>query len=264
MVSTRRDDGRSTNEPTMDPEPTASQPSRTSVLAPWWPVVALGVLAAATAYGFSLLIGLNVAYTTVLLLLIGLVTFSLHLWRGRRDTAEGRPRLAPIVAELVIASVAVLGAAQLLPLGRTHSNAPVTGEPQWASPATRALVVRACYGCHSNEVDWPWYANVAPVSWAIADHVDEGRSAAQLLRVRSAAAGRARRGRGRAGGLDASRLLHEIRAPSRREPHRRGDPAADRWPQGDTRPRGLTRPAVVPCPAVGRSIEGRLRPGTVR
>ena len=177
MVSTPPDDGRSTNEPTMDPEPTAPQPSRSGVLAVWWPVVVLTVLAAAMAYGFSLLIGLNVAYTTVVLLLIGLVTFSLHQWRQRMDVADGRPRFVPIVIELAVATVVVLGAAQLLPLGRTHANGPVTAEPQWANAETRALAVRACYGCHSNEVDWPWYANVAPVSWAIADHVDKGRNA---------------------------------------------------------------------------------------
>ena len=176
-MCTRRRGGQPANEPTMDPEPTATQPSRSGVLESWWPVVGLGILAAAIAYGFSLLIGLNVAYTTGLLLLIGLVTFSLHQWRGGRDNVEGRPRLVPIVAELALAIVAVLGAAQLLPVGRTHSNPPVTREPQWANPQTRALMVRACYGCHSNEVDWPWYANVAPVSWAIADHVDAGRRA---------------------------------------------------------------------------------------
>jgi len=38
-------------------------------------------------------------------------------------------------------------------------------------------MVRACYGCHSNEVDWPWYSNIAPLSWAISDHVAEGREA---------------------------------------------------------------------------------------
>lgn len=147
------------------------------MLASRWPVIGLGVLVVALAYGSSLLIGLNVAYTTVLVVLIGLVAFSLHQWSGRRDHADGRPRLLPIVAEVAVATVAVIGAAQLLPLGRTHANGPVTGEPQWANPETRALVVRACYGCHSNEVDWPWYATVAPVSWAIADHVSDGRSA---------------------------------------------------------------------------------------
>ena len=36
-------------------------------------------------------------------------------------------------------------------------------------------MVNACYGCHSNEVEWPWYSNVAPISWVVTSHVDEGR-----------------------------------------------------------------------------------------
>ena len=35
----------------------------------------------------------------------------------------------------------------------------------------------ACYDCHSNETKWPWYSNIAPFSWIIADHVNVGRRA---------------------------------------------------------------------------------------
>ena len=38
-------------------------------------------------------------------------------------------------------------------------------------------MVNACYGCHSNQVDWPWYTSIAPISWAVTDHVNEGRDA---------------------------------------------------------------------------------------
>jgi hypothetical protein len=40
---------------------------------------------------------------------------------------------------------------------------------------TAQLVKDACYDCHSYETTKPWYASVAPVSWLIADHVEEGR-----------------------------------------------------------------------------------------
>jgi hypothetical protein len=39
----------------------------------------------------------------------------------------------------------------------------------------KALVKEACYDCHSYETRKPWYAAVAPVSWLLADHVNEGR-----------------------------------------------------------------------------------------
>jgi hypothetical protein len=38
-----------------------------------------------------------------------------------------------------------------------------------------ALLRAACYDCHSNETVWPWYAHVAPTSWLVTRHVDEGR-----------------------------------------------------------------------------------------
>jgi hypothetical protein len=43
-------------------------------------------------------------------------------------------------------------------------------------PAAVALTLdRACADCHTNRTRWPWYTNVAPISWWIIDHVNEGR-----------------------------------------------------------------------------------------
>ncbi len=64
---------------------------------------------------------------------------------------------------------------QLAPFGRDHNNPPVVGEPNWDSPQTRELTQRACYNCHSNETVWPWYSNVAPISWLVQRDTDEGR-----------------------------------------------------------------------------------------
>jgi len=64
---------------------------------------------------------------------------------------------------------------QAVPYGRAHTNPPGRQEPTWDSPETRALAVRACYDCHSNETKWPWYSHIAPVSWLVQNHVDEGR-----------------------------------------------------------------------------------------
>ncbi len=75
----------------------------------------------------------------------------------------------------VIILVVLFGLIQLIPYGRNHTNPPVRQEPQWDSPQTRELVRRACYDCHSNETVWPWYSNIAPVSWLVQRDVDEGR-----------------------------------------------------------------------------------------
>jgi hypothetical protein len=76
-----------------------------------------------------------------------------------------------------MSAFALLVLAQAVPYGRNHTNPPVTKEPAWDSPRTRALAVRACYDCHSNETKWLWYSNIAPVSWLVQRDVDSGRSA---------------------------------------------------------------------------------------
>jgi hypothetical protein len=64
---------------------------------------------------------------------------------------------------------------QVVPYGRDHTNPPVISEPAWDSPQTRALFYRACADCHSNETVWPWYSNVAPISWLVVHDTVEGR-----------------------------------------------------------------------------------------
>lgn len=39
----------------------------------------------------------------------------------------------------------------------------------------REQLQTACYDCHSNHTDYPWYANVQPVGWWLQHHVNEGR-----------------------------------------------------------------------------------------
>lgn len=45
------------------------------------------------------------------------------------------------------------------------------------SPQVAAIFDRSCNDCHSNKTVWPWYSNVAPVSWLVTDDVKQGRSA---------------------------------------------------------------------------------------
>lgn len=55
-------------------------------------------------------------------------------------------------------------------------NPPVRYEVQWASPEADHLMRMVCYTCHSNETRYPIYAQIAPVSWIAAEHVNEGRA----------------------------------------------------------------------------------------
>lgn len=43
-------------------------------------------------------------------------------------------------------------------------------------PQEVGMVLRqACYDCHSNNTVYPWYGNIAPVSYWMADHIDHGK-----------------------------------------------------------------------------------------
>ena len=78
---------------------------------------------------------------------------------------------------LLLAGAALFILAQAVPYGRSHSNPKTDVEPRWANPQTRELAARACFDCHSNLTTWPWYSNVAPVSWLVQRDVDGGRAA---------------------------------------------------------------------------------------
>jgi hypothetical protein len=80
-----------------------------------------------------------------------------------------------IIIIAIIAVLAVFLLIQLVPYGRQHTNPPVVQEPAWKSPEARQSAQRACFDCHSNETVWPWYSYIAPTSWLVANHVDEGR-----------------------------------------------------------------------------------------
>lgn len=73
-------------------------------------------------------------------------------------------------------AVVILGVClQLIPVWALRTNPPVTSEPDWPSPEAQAIAQRACYDCHSNETQWPWYAYVAPPAWLVIFDVVRGR-----------------------------------------------------------------------------------------
>jgi mono/diheme cytochrome c family protein len=79
--------------------------------------------------------------------------------------------LKKILLTLVVLFVAI----QFVPYGKDHTNPKVESQPKWDSPKTKQLFMQACGDCHSNETKWPSYSSVAPISWFIAAHIDEGR-----------------------------------------------------------------------------------------
>ena len=80
-----------------------------------------------------------------------------------------------IIGTIVLIVLGLFVLIQLVPYGRNHTNPAVAQEPAWDSAQTRELAKRACFDCHSNETTWPWYSNVAPVSWLLQHDVEDGR-----------------------------------------------------------------------------------------
>jgi hypothetical protein len=82
--------------------------------------------------------------------------------------------------QAAIVIVVVVAAAQLVRPARTNPATDVSRAIQAHMPTGNGLVAvldRSCRDCHSNDTVWPWYTQVAPVSWLMAQAVTEGRKA---------------------------------------------------------------------------------------
>lgn len=76
--------------------------------------------------------------------------------------------------------VGVFAAAQLVRPGRATPPTDVNRTIRARMGTAHGLVTvldRACGDCHSNETTWPWYTQIAPLSWVMAYAVEEGRNA---------------------------------------------------------------------------------------
>src|SRR5689334_21978009 len=59
-------------------------------------------------------------------------------------------------------------------------EAKTIGANSTISPEVAAIFARACADCHSSKTTWPWYTEVAPISWWLAGHVNDGRKELSL------------------------------------------------------------------------------------
>jgi hypothetical protein len=66
----------------------------------------------------------------------------------------------------------VCAAAQLV---RPAHTRPVEDGRMTAPPDLLRVLRPACFDCHSSETTWPWYSQVAPLSWMLARDVEAGR-----------------------------------------------------------------------------------------
>lgn len=75
-------------------------------------------------------------------------------------------------ALLIMATL--LGAMQLIRFEMSNPASDPRNEIRATAPVM-AILRQSCYDCHSNQTRWPWYSHIAPISWTIAEHVNDGR-----------------------------------------------------------------------------------------
>src|SRR6267143_7007978 len=98
-----------------------------------------------------------------------------------RSTVEAsmKSRLLRVLKWVVIVGAGVFVLAQFARPAKTN---PATDSSQsiearlQVTPQVAAILERSCNDCHSNKTRWPWYSNVAPVSWFVIGHVNDARS----------------------------------------------------------------------------------------
>jgi Haem-binding domain len=39
----------------------------------------------------------------------------------------------------------------------------------------KQIFLTSCDDCHTNRSQYPWYSNIAPLSWGIVEHIEDGR-----------------------------------------------------------------------------------------
>ncbi len=41
--------------------------------------------------------------------------------------------------------------------------------------SVEGILKTSCYDCHSNKTRYPWYANIQPMGWVLANHIKDGK-----------------------------------------------------------------------------------------
>lgn len=81
--------------------------------------------------------------------------------------------MARIMNIIFVVVFLVLLGIQFIPIKKTN---PIITQNIQAPAEVKSILRTSCYNCHSNETNWPWYSNFAPVSWMIINDVEDARN----------------------------------------------------------------------------------------
>jgi len=79
---------------------------------------------------------------------------------------------------MIIVPIGILALIQLIRIDTTNPEIDINNDYLTLSKAPKEIgniLKQSCYDCHSNQTKYPWYSQIAPVSWMLKNHIDEGR-----------------------------------------------------------------------------------------
>jgi Haem-binding domain len=100
------------------------------------------------------------------------------VWRTRLVTQPFESLMKKTLKWTGIIVVVLLVVIQAIRPARTNPEVDESKTISAAATVTSdvsAILQRACDDCHSNKTTWPWYSEIAPVSWLLVDDVNDGR-----------------------------------------------------------------------------------------
>ena len=83
-----------------------------------------------------------------------------------------------MLKKILLGLMAIILIAQFIQPSKNKGNRNGTNDIRQAvtvPDSIMALLSTACYDCHSNKTNYPWYSHITPVNWWLKDHVDEGK-----------------------------------------------------------------------------------------
>jgi hypothetical protein len=102
---------------------------------------------------------------------------------AKEEAAALMKRVVKVLRWVLIVLICALVIAQLYRPAKTNPTSDASQSIEshlQVTPQVAAILDRSCYDCHSNKTRWPWYSNVAPVSWLVIDDVNEARQKMNL------------------------------------------------------------------------------------
>jgi len=93
-------------------------------------------------------------------------------------TQEGRSRFKKIVLVVVVVLVIAFIGIQFWRIDTTPIpiiQADTIQAGITVPPDVDMVLTRSCGDCHTNSTAYPWYSQVQPVAWWLANHIAEGR-----------------------------------------------------------------------------------------